>query len=187
MRGRLPGSRRRKDAIELYDSKRCLTLTGWHLVGSPFRIEERQEELERFYAYLFREEEQYHPTPVQAAFPIDASDAELIERAMRARNGVRFGRLWSGSADVYDGDQSRADLALCGILAFWTGGDAERMDRLYRRSGLFRDKWDERRGVSTYGQRTIARALAGRIGTYTSAGQKPTAPDLLAATQERSE
>ncbi len=36
--------------------------------------------------------------------------------------------------------QSEADLALCNFLAFWTGGDAARIDRLFRRSGLYRPK-----------------------------------------------
>lgn len=42
-------------------------------------------------------------------------------------------------------------LPLCCILAFWTGGDAERVDCLFRQSHLFRSKWDRR----TYGQATV--------------------------------
>ncbi|MCH7472795.1 class I tRNA ligase family protein [bacterium] len=45
-------------------------------------------------------------------------------------------------------------------LAFWTGRDPVRMDQIFRRSGLMRDKWDEQRGAETYGQRTIATAIA---------------------------
>jgi primase-polymerase (primpol)-like protein len=30
---------------------------------------------------------------------------------------------------------------LYGLLAFWTNRDAERMDRLFRRSALMRQKW----------------------------------------------
>ena len=40
------------------------------------------------------------------------------------------------------------------------------MDRLFRRSGLMRPKWDERRGDRTYGARTLARALAGGGDVY---------------------
>ncbi len=56
--------------------------------------------------------------------------------------------------------QSEADLALCSILAFWTGKDSEWIDRLFRKSGLMRGKWDEYRGDQTYGQLTIAKAIA---------------------------
>jgi primase-polymerase (primpol)-like protein len=89
------------------------------------------------------------------------SDEELIERAKVARNGERFRRLWEGDASDYGNDHSRADLALCRILAFWCGGDAERMDRLFRSSGLMRKKWDRHTGESAYGIRTIRAALSG--------------------------
>jgi len=62
----------------------------------------------------------------------------------------------------YDGDWSRADLALCSMLAYWTDGDAAAIDSLFRRSGLMREKWREKRGAATYGQRTIWAALRGR-------------------------
>ncbi|MBM3271540.1 MAG: DUF3987 domain-containing protein, partial [Candidatus Sericytochromatia bacterium] len=58
------------------------------------------------------------------------------------------------------------DLALCSHLAFWTGPDPARIDRLFRQSGLMRDKWDEKRLDSTYGAVTIAKALNGRTEYY---------------------
>lgn len=58
------------------------------------------------------------------------------------------------------GDDSGADQALCNHLAFWTGGDAEQMDRIFRTSEIMRGRWDERSGTNTYGERTIARAIA---------------------------
>ncbi len=52
-------------------------------------------------------------------------------------------------------------MALCCLLAFWTGGDAQRVDRLFRQSGLMRDKWDEVHYADgrTYGEVTVQRAL----------------------------
>jgi len=52
-------------------------------------------------------------------------------------------------------------MALCLHLAFWTGGDQVRMDRLFRKSGLMRAKWDQVHYAdgATYGERTIERAL----------------------------
>jgi putative DNA primase/helicase len=92
-----------------------------------------------------------------------ASDEELIERAKLAKNGDRFARLWAGDTSVFSGDQSRADLALCRILSFWCKGDFERVDRLFRQSGLMRDKWDRQCGAVRYGERTIAMlAIQGR-------------------------
>jgi hypothetical protein len=48
---------------------------------------------------------------------------------------------------------------MCSLLAFWTGNDKERIDRLFRRSKLYRKKWDEARGETTYGGVTIEKAL----------------------------
>jgi primase-polymerase (primpol)-like protein len=50
----------------------------------------------------------------------------------RAANGEKFAKLWSGDVSGYP-SQSEADLALCGILAFWTR-DRAQIDRLFRQS-----------------------------------------------------
>lgn len=41
-------------------------------------------------------------------------------------------------------DRSSADMALLSHLAFWTGRDGARMERLFRQSALMRDKWNDR-------------------------------------------
>jgi len=73
--------------------------------------------------------------------------------------------LWMGSwaADSYQ-SQSEADLALCSHLSYWTGNDQERVDRLFRQSGLMRKKWDEVHfsDGSTYGQATITKSYSER-------------------------
>jgi len=52
-------------------------------------------------------------------------------------------------------------MALCCLLVFWTGGDAHRVDRLFRASGLIREKWDEVHYANgrTYGEVAVQRAL----------------------------
>lgn len=50
---------------------------------------------------------------------------------------------------------------LCSILAFWCQGNADRIDQLFRRSRLYRRKWDRR----DYRERTIARAIANTIAS----------------------
>jgi putative DNA primase/helicase len=92
--------------------------------------------------------------------PVDLNDTDLIEKAKTAANGAKFSRLWAGDDSEY-GSQSEADLALCCMLAFWTGGDAGRVDALFRSSGLYRKKWDDRHfgDGRTYGQSTVEEAL----------------------------
>lgn len=82
----------------------------------------------------------------------------MPERAFNARNGAKFKRLYSGDISDYD-SQSEADFALCDFLAFWTRKNPQRMDELFRSSGLMRDKWDRKQSGSTYGEITIQKAI----------------------------
>ncbi len=86
---------------------------------------------------------------------------------MNASNGAKFERLWKGNTGGYD-SQSEADMALCNMLAFWTGGDQPWMDDLFRQSGLLRDKWDDVHYAdgSTYGEKTIERAVENTSAFY---------------------
>ncbi|WP_123539397.1 phage NrS-1 polymerase family protein [Halosimplex salinum] len=94
-------------------------------------------------------------------------DEEIIDKAHAATNGEKFERLWRGRTTGYD-SHSEADMGLCALLAFWTGGDRVQIDRLFRDSGLMREKWDERHFAdgSTYGEKTIERVLAGTTDFY---------------------
>jgi hypothetical protein len=76
-----------------------------------------------------------------------------------ARNGPKVQPLYVGDTSAYRDDQSAADLALCRYLAFWTGPDPDRIDSLFRGSRLIRSKWDEMHGETTYGRRTIEKAI----------------------------
>lgn len=90
------------------------------------------------------------------------SDDEIIEKAQSARNGWKFRDYWQGS---YTSSASEADLGLCNLLAFWTGGDQEQIDRIFRRSALYRSKWDR----ADYSNRTIHKAINGCNGVFYAA------------------
>ena len=159
LKARLSGTGRRKGKVEIYDSGRYFTITGKHVLGTPLDIVDRQETVNRILADLFLTPER--PLFESASLDFNFSDQELIERAKRARGGDRFRRLWDGDTSDYGNDHSRADLALCRLLAFWTAGNAERIDRLFRYSGLMREKWDRLSGVAAYGTLTISTVLNG--------------------------
>jgi primase-polymerase (primpol)-like protein len=149
--------------IEGYSAGRYFTVTGRAIGGHP--VAEIQPALDAL-AARFAAPKADEPWRGSAGPGGPADDDELLRRARDARNGAKFRRLWDGDASDHGGDESRADLALCGMLAFWCGGDAQRIDALFRRSGLMRPKWDERHGEATYGERTIAKALDGRTEFY---------------------
>lgn len=162
-RAKLPeGHRCREDGrgFEIYTQDRFFTVTGKHWPGSPQVIKDQQEAVEAVYRFVFGEPAPASSRPAQPARPVDLADVDLIERAKSARNGDKFTALWNGDTSHHNGDDSAADMALIRDLAFWAAGDAQRIDQLFRQSGLMRPKWDEKRGQQTYGQRTIDKALA---------------------------
>lgn len=149
--------------LEIYVSgatSKFLTVTGnsqpW---GGSRPIEERgtqlQSILERYMERPQQVPQEVNRTPQT---PVYLSDEEIITRAHSARNGAAFAALWNGDTSAY-GSHSEADLALCNMLAYWTGGDAEQADRLFRASGLMREKWDRPQNGSTYGGLTVQKAL----------------------------
>ena len=171
VQGQLPDGGRKRDDVEMYDQARFFTLTGRRLAGTSAEIEKRQEQLERVHAEHVEKRNLCSSVALKPAAHLEPSalmgvtDQELIDKAKAARNGENFARLWDGDHSDYP-SESEADLALCGMLAFWTGGDAQRIDRHFRASGLLRPKWDERRGERTYGERTIDKALSGMSSFY---------------------
>ncbi len=146
----------------MYDSVRFLTITGNHVVGTPLTIEHRSDELAELHRAIFPPVE-HEVRPFCEPRPNTLSDAEIIERASKANNGDKFRILWSGQWWGLYGSQNCADEALLCHLAFWTGKDENRMDTLFRQSGLYRKKWDRQ----DYRQRTIARANEGTNQIYT--------------------
>lgn len=179
--GDLPDGGRKNDLVELYDSGRYLTVTGQRIDGSPDDIPDR-EYGEQALADVHREyfPDDYAdnadsdgetegdarvPTPSSPVASADLPDDELLEKARTAENGPTFERLWAGSTASYP-SHSEADSALAMLLAFWTGGDHRQMDRLFRESGLMREKWDRNAGDRTYGELTIANADDEASGYY---------------------
>jgi hypothetical protein len=185
VRGDLPKGRNRKGRFEAYDRGRYFTVTGKHLSGTPQSIESRQEELRAVVRRVFGEPSTNygHGAPVTAPGRADngLSDAEVVRKALAASNGERFARLWTGDTSGY-GSHSEADLALCGMLAFWTGGDATRIAALFRQSSLYRKKWDR----DDYRDKTISEALKGRTEFYKPPHERLTVK-LADGTQRRIE
>lgn len=182
-----PGVEVRRNKIEMYSTARYFTITGNVLNWN--QIEERQAKLDQMYELIFGVPAHAERRPKPRLAPDDEArklsavqaitDTELILLATNAANGGKFTRLWSGSLEDYGDDHSRADLALCVMLAYWTRADPIRIDKLFRESKLIRDKWDQRRGAMTYGQKTITEACAVAHALYDpEVGNVPTRNDL---------
>jgi putative DNA primase/helicase len=169
-RGQLPEGKRRKEPVEVYEVGRYFAMTGNVLDDAHMEVEERTAELTEIHKKYVDVDKKIKNTSNKAAQicqPNNTSDDDIIEIALKAKNGDLFAGLMNGSWQGTYGSQSEADLALCNLLAFYTGNDASMMDRIFHRSGLYRDKWNEKRGEGgTYGEITINRAAADCVKTY---------------------
>jgi primase-polymerase (primpol)-like protein len=116
---------------------------------------------------------------------VDLDDEVLLQRAMDSKSGDIIEALYEGRIELWQGrdsryaSQSEADMGLCFYLGFWTGGDPERIDRLFRQSELMRGKWDRVHFANgaTYGDVCIARTLL-QVNDYYS-------PPPTSTTRER--
>ena len=168
-----------KFIIEIYNHSHYFTVTG-NPYGQPKPIASRTQELKTLYEKFFVEHKNENtlapakekPVSVSRSQPFhnsnpqsdffsseDLSDNELLERIFDSRNGYDIRSLFSGNTSSY-ASHSEADIALVSHLAYWTNGDASRIDALFRQSGLMRDKWNERHGAQTYGEMTISKVLS---------------------------
>lgn len=86
------------------------------------------------------------------------SVAEVLALLKKHNRRGRITRLLKGELGDHDGDHSAADLDLCQEVAYFCR-DAKVIDAIMRGSGLFREKWDQKRGKRTYGEATVSRAL----------------------------
>ena len=175
--GQKPAGACRKSSIglEMYDGGRYFTVTGKAL--NDLAIEERTAQCAAVHAkYLAKPEAPWVPAPAGVWQKVDRSDEELLRTACAARDGERFAALYAGDWQAYYNSHSEADLSFCNLLAFWFGADVERMDHVFRTSGLMRPKWDERRGAKTYGRWTLERAVSDCQEVYTPSPEPDKTP-----------
>jgi hypothetical protein len=161
LRGALPGTGRKKGKIEVYDQGRYLTVTGHSIEdGNRMRpIKEADRAFDDFFAKTFGEDGKEVSKPLPPVAPSPGDDL-VLDRLRNGKGKDAFQKLWTGNWSDYS-SQSEADLALCNMIGNEARGDDGCIDRLFRRSGLYRDKWDERHGGETYGEKTVRKAAEG--------------------------
>ena len=156
--GQLPEGRR-KDNIEIYSTGRYFALTTRHVKGTPYTIEERQEQLTSLYKILAPATRSRTTTQTKTVFSLNASDTDVIQKAMNAKNKETFIPLWQGNYTSYTDDKSRADFVLILLLLHWTSYDREQTRRLFLQSGLVDEKTLRPTSGSTYLDITIDNAI----------------------------
>jgi primase-polymerase (primpol)-like protein len=144
-RGHLPAGSRHKveyegGEVEVYEAARYFTVTG-NVVDGYAAIGDAQAGVDWLAEWILRPADP-PPKPDAPARPEarpTRGEDDLLARARASANGHTFARLFDqGDTTGHGGDDSRADLALCGMLAFWAGPDPDRIDRLFRQSSPVR-------------------------------------------------
>jgi hypothetical protein len=118
------------------------TFTGRHLSKTPAGILDRQEQVLALYNRVSK-------------IPKPGKDNGGLTITMPVSEEERFQKLMAGDMSHYNGDHSAADFALCILLAKMYGCNAIKIDTEFRKSGLYRDKWER----DDYRETTITRAI----------------------------
>lgn len=149
--------------LEFYTTGRSVALTqgGLHVIGGG-QYADRDWTTQLTALVPERPDMGDLPTERDPAYTGPEDDDKLIEMMLRSGSTAsKFGNaatvkdLWDANVTVLsrmypayseggDFDHSAADAALMSHLAFWTGKDAPRMDRLFRRSSLMRPKYERK-------------------------------------------
>lgn len=182
------GNRNQALDIELYTERRFVALSGNGANGSADTVCDWFPQLVANYfppKATQAKDVEWTEEPV-TGYTGPEDDDELIEKACASRSaagafgaGASFLQLWQNDeealAQAYpDGSSyngSQADAALAQHLAFWAGNNCERILRLMWRSGLVRDKWEDR---EDYLHRTILNAVGMQDTVYSTGADADT-------------
>ena len=158
--------------IGVFQNTRYFCITG-HALNGFEKIEERQQEL----ISLIRQEwpEDLEPKEKPKTASPHTEDDKLVDKMISASNGEKVIKLLNGQWDGDYSSQSEADQALVNHIVFYTQ-EPDQIDRIFRTSGLYRDKWDR----PDYRDRTIRKALATIKETYRQPESSPKGAPTMA-------
>ncbi|HEX3738501.1 MAG TPA: hypothetical protein VHV29_02130 [Terriglobales bacterium] len=127
--------------IEVKGNGYYQTFTGRHIGKTPAVLEDRQEQITALYNRVSTITPRKNQSGLGVSIPVSEEE--------------RFQKLWAGDMSAYDDNHSAADFALCILLAKKHGCNAFKIDAEFRKSALYRDKWER----DDYRENTITRAI----------------------------
>lgn len=153
--------------LECYISgltNRFMTFTGNVFRNKP--IADRTKEVMRFLnKYMLKETTS---TAIRTTEEELEKASKIVEETIsRCSNFEKFKKLYNeGNIEDYENDESRADLALCNILAFYCGNNPQLIDYMFMKSNRYREKWNRK----DYKERTIQKAINECNGNFYNTG-----------------
>ncbi len=133
----------KSDDAEFYCEKRFFVVTG-SVFGDPKPIRDLSlEEITAHRAAILA-----HKNAAKASAVVTTKSADQ-----------RIADLYEGKWQENYQSQSEADLSLCALL-LRKFGNPSIVDKMFRASGLMREKWNTKHGEKTYGEMTLEKALS---------------------------
>ena len=158
-KGALPKKGRRKKNVEMYENGRFFIMTG-NIASEYISIRECTQAIKPLHEkYIGGGSEP--TTGFSVSYNMPVTERDIIEAALKSKQGQLFNDLYVGQWEAYYTSQSEADLGFCNILAFWCGRNPDLMDSIFRSSGLMREKWER------IGKKTIEKAISECHNVYT--------------------
>ncbi|MGE7691332.1 phage/plasmid primase, P4 family [Lysinibacillus sp. NPDC097214] len=154
--------------VEIYSFGRYFTFTG--RLENENEIQERTDEISTIIDDYFTKEQlaQYTETTLNAEpFNFEEDTATWQKMFADSKTGKDILAMYKGEL-IRNGDHSSTDYYLCQELAYYCDKDFVKMDRMFRNSGLIRDKWDRRTGEMTYGEISLLKAAASKKKTISN-------------------
>jgi hypothetical protein len=140
--GKLPGPGIKKPfgngAIEIKSDGFYFTYTARHLSKTPSELMDRKDQVTKLYNRVSQ-----------------SGARQTLAVAIPIAEEEKFQKLMAGDISAYNNDHSSADFALCILFAKKHACNAFKIDAEFRKSGLYRDKWER----DDYREGTITRAI----------------------------
>jgi len=148
------GNKSADGKFELYDSARFMSVTGDIFTHAKKNLATFSENDKLVAVAKGQLSEKQATVATQRTASLSSANAnEVIERIRKSKTAREFDSLYSGQ-DLF-GDRSRSDMRLCGIVAFFSGGDVNITREIFTESGLFRGNEKSK----SYVDRTVSRAV----------------------------
>lgn len=159
-KGELPSERKKKRSdldIELYSNARFMTVTGESIGQSE--ICEVQATINNIVERYFKVEEPVKTFTIHPNRTNDLSDDEVMDIMMKSKSKDKISDLLKGNYEKYFESPSEGVQSLLHYLAFYTSKDKGQMERLFLDYNNLTDKWDSKRGNTTWGQLELDKAI----------------------------
>lgn len=154
-----------KNNLEVYLDKRYFTITGEAVsipVGSFYDYAKENTELAEQLLKELKPEwwKEKQPQKGERKQPSSFTANEIINLIRESEQSAKFSDLYdSGDLSDYDGDASRADAGLAGLLVFWCDKDEDLITEIFKGSALY-ENISRKSNADTYLANTIAYVIS---------------------------